>query len=91
MATKNILGHHKDWQLNLFSVVNPMATKKTFSHQFCGDRKIYSVDTRKKDSVTNFMSIEKGFGHHPMIMPSRMLTKTHYWSPFVKRLKVFNH
>jgi hypothetical protein len=48
MATKNILGHHKDWQLDLFLVINPMATKKTFSHQFCGDRKNIQLLQEKK-------------------------------------------
>jgi hypothetical protein len=48
MATKNILGHHKDWQLDLFLVINPMATKKAFSHQFCGDRKNIQLLQEKK-------------------------------------------
>jgi hypothetical protein len=48
MATKNILGHHKDWQLDLFLVINPMATKKAFSHQFCGDRKNIQFLQEKK-------------------------------------------
>jgi hypothetical protein len=48
MVAKNILGHHKDWQLDLFLVVNPMASKKTFSHQFCGDQKKILLPQEKK-------------------------------------------
>jgi len=79
-----------------------LATRFVFGCQSYGNQKSfqppilwwltkYSIATRKKDLVANLMSTEKGFGHHPMIMPFQMLTKTHYWSPFVKRLKVFNH
>jgi hypothetical protein len=82
MVTKNIVGCHKDWQLDLFLPILWQAKKVSVTNLVVTQK--YSIATRKNNLVTNLVSTKKGFGHHLMIGPFQMVTKIHFGSPFIK-------